>query len=206
MKLKKLTFGIVLILMLILTACGQNNGANDKKEEKQQTTENENKTEKVSKTDHSDMEEDHSMMEHSDSGEIPKGLKEAQNPKYPVSGKAMIETDHMEGMKGAEATIVGAFDTTAYVVSYDPTTGGKRVENHKWVVQQEIKDAGDKDLKPGDKVVIVADHMKGMEGANAVIDSAEQTTVYMIDYDPTTGGKEVKNHKWVTEDELSPVK
>ncbi|WP_313636921.1 DUF1541 domain-containing protein, partial [Paenibacillus sp.] len=26
----------------------------------------------------------------------------------------------MEGMKGATATIVGAFDTTAYMVSYRP--------------------------------------------------------------------------------------
>jgi hypothetical protein len=35
------------------------------------------------------------------------------------------------------------------------------------------------------------------------IDSAEHTTVYMVDYMPTTGGEMVKNHKWVTESELS---
>jgi len=46
--------------------------------------------------------------------------------------------------------------------------------------------------------------MKGMKGAIAVIDSAEQTTVYMVDYTPTTGGEKVTNHKWVTESELSP--
>ncbi len=205
--MKKLGYGIVLVLMLVLAACGQNNdGANDKEEEKQQTAEDQKKTEESSEMADSNMEEGHSGMEHSESGEIPKGLEKAQNPKYPVGSKAMIETDHMKGMKGAEATIVGAFDTTAYVVSYDPTTGGKRVENHKWVIQQEIKDAGDKELKPGDQVVIEADHMKGMKGAKAVIDSAEKTVVYMIDYVPTTGGKTVKNHKWVTEDELSPVK
>ncbi len=45
--------------------------------------------------------------------------------------------------------------------------------------------------------------MKGMDGAKAIIDSAEPTTVYMVDYTPTTGGEPVKNHKWVTESELS---
>lgn len=45
--------------------------------------------------------------------------------------------------------------------------------------------------------------MKGMEGAVAEIDSAEKTTMYMIDYTPTTGGEEVTNHKWITESELS---
>lgn len=32
----------------------------------------------------------------------------------------------MKGMNGAEATIVGAYDTTAYTVSYTPKTGGKK--------------------------------------------------------------------------------
>lgn len=45
--------------------------------------------------------------------------------------------------------------------------------------------------------------MKGMDGATATIDSAEKTTVYMIDYVPTTGGEKMTNHKWVTENELS---
>lgn len=142
-------------------------------------------------------------MEHSDSGEVPDDLKEAENPTYEVGGKAIIETDHMKGMKGAEATIVGAYDTTAYVISYAPTTGGEKVENHKWVIQQEIENAGNEALEPGAEVTIEASHMKGMEGAKATIDSAKQTTVYMIDYKPTTGGKEVKNHKWVTDSELS---
>ncbi|MGV2448111.1 UNVERIFIED_CONTAM: DUF1541 domain-containing protein, partial [Bacillus sp. ATCC 13368] len=30
-------------------------------------------------------------------------------------------------------------------------------------------------------------------------------TVYMVDFTPTSGGEEVKNHKWVTESELSPA-
>ncbi|MDX1805836.1 MAG: YdhK family protein [Paenisporosarcina sp.] len=142
-------------------------------------------------------------MDHSGSGEVPEDLAVAENPTYKVGSKAIIETDHMEGMQGAEATIVGAYDTIAYAVSYTPTTGGERVENHKWVIQEEIKNAGDEPFEPGTKVKVEAEHMKGMDGASAEIDSAEPTTVYMIDYTPTTGGEKVTNHKWVTESELS---
>lgn len=78
-------------------------------------------------------------MNHSSSSEVPKGLKVAANPKFQVGSKATIQADHMKGMKGAEATIVGAYDTTAYIISYTPTTGGPKVENHKWVIQEEIK-------------------------------------------------------------------
>jgi len=142
-------------------------------------------------------------MVHDDSGEIPEGLKEAENPTYNVGETATITDGHMEGMEGAEATIVGAFDTVAYEVSYDPTNGGPREENHKWVVHEEIADAGEEPFKPGDEVTLEANHMEGMEGATATIDDAKRTTVYMIDYQPTTGGEEVKNHKWVTDSELS---
>lgn len=142
-------------------------------------------------------------MNHSGSGEIPDGLEEAENPTYEVGSQAVIEADHMEGMSGAEATIVGAFDTTAYAVSFTPTTGGEPVENHKWVIHEELKDAGEEALEPGAEAVIEADHMEGMDGATAEIDSAEETTVYMVDFTPTTGGEEVVNHKWLTESELS---
>lgn len=148
-------------------------------------------------------EEEEMDMKHSDSGEVPDDLKEATDPTYKVGSTAMIETDHMEGMKGAEAMIVGAYDTTAYVISYTPTDGGKKVENHKWVIQEEIENAGEETLNQGKEVIIEADHMEGMKGATAEIESSEKTTVYMVDYMPTTGGKEVKNHKWVTEEELS---
>lgn len=146
---------------------------------------------------------DHSNMDMSGSGEVPEGLKVAENPTFEVGSQAILETDHMKGMKGAEATIVGAYDTNVYTISYTPTTGGERVENHKWVIQEEIKDEGDKSLEPGTEVTIEANHMPGMEGATAEIDSFEKTTVYMVDYTPTTGGEVVKNHKWVTESELS---
>lgn len=192
---KQVFVSFMAAFVLVLGACTNTNDAD--KESKKDNTQNE-------ETDHSNM--DHSNMDHSSSGEVPKGLKEVENPTYKVGSKAVMETDHMSGMKGAEAIIVGAYETTVYAISYDQTTDGKRVENHKWVIHEELKDAGEAPLKPGDEVVVNADHMKGMDGAKATIDSAEETTVYMVDFIPTTGGEEVKNHKWVTEEELSPVK
>ena len=142
--------------------------------------------------------------DHSSSGEVPKGVKEAKNPTYKVGSKVVILADHMPGMKNAKATIVGAYDTIVYSVSYTPTTGGARVTNHKWVVQEEIKNAGEEPFKPGSVVTLLANHMPGMKGATATIESAERTTAYMVDYIPTTGGQPVKNHKWLIGSELSP--
>src|SRR5699024_7469089 len=192
MKSKKIMLGtIVMIAALILAACGTTDNNETRPKENDEDMEMDSGSEE-------DME-----MEHSDSGEVPDDMKEAANQPYDVERKAIIETDHMEGMKNAEATIVGAYDTTAYVISYTPTTGGDRVEDHKWVIQEEIKDVENETLDSGTEVTIEADHMKGMEGATAEIESSEKTTVYMIDYTPTTGGEEVKNHKWVTDSELS---
>lgn len=141
----------------------------------------------------------------SSSGEVPEGLKAAENPTYKIGSEAIILADHMPGMKGAVATIAGAFDTIAYSVTYYPTTGGEPVKDHKWVIHEEIQNAGEAPLSPGTEVILEADHMKGMKGAKAVIESAVDTTVYMLDF-TTTAGEKVENHKWVVESELSPVK
>lgn len=150
-----------------------------------------------------DDEEMDDEMVHDESGEIPTGLKEAENPTYEIGETVELQTDHMEGMKGAEATIVGAFDTVAYEVSYDPTNGDPRENNHKWVIHEEIQEADMDAIDSGEEVILNANHMEGMEGATATIDSAEETTVYMIDYEPTDGGEMVKNHKWVTDSEMT---
>ena len=184
-------------LLLVLGAC-----ANESKDTGD-VKENDNAVENPEKGEDEDKEGmDHEEMNHSSSGEVPEALKKAKDPKFKEGSTATIEADHMKGMDGAKATIKGAYDTTAYVVTYTPATGGEEVKNHKWVIQEEIKDAGDKALEPGSEVTIEADHMEGMKGAKAVIESAEETTVYMVDYKPETGGEEVKNHKWVTESEL----
>ena len=181
---------MVTALLIIVSACGNSGGNNGQTDQTKQTN--------VDNT-------DHSAMDHSGSGEVPEGLAEADNPKYPVGTKAVITANHMPGMKGAEATIVGAYDTTAYVVSYNPTNGGPRVKNHKWVIHEEIDQAPELPIERNSEVSINADHMPGMKGAVAVIDDFEETTVYMVDYTSTTGEK-VKNHQWVTEEELKPVK
>ncbi|CZR10543.1 YdhK family protein [Trichococcus collinsii] len=145
-------------------------------------------------------------MMHDDSGEIPEGLLVAENPTYQVGDIVTINSDHMAGMQGAEGTVVGAFDTTVYEVSFNPTNGDPRVTNHKWVIKEEIAEAKDVEepLEPGTEVTLDASHMEGMKGALATIESAEATTIYMVDFEPTTGEEMVRNHKWVTEDELSP--
>lgn len=183
MKSKKIIIGMVALLTAItFSACSGNTSP------KEESTQN------------------HSMeMDHSGSGEVSGDLKEAENPTYKVGDKVKIKEAHMEGMEGAEATIVGAYDTTVYAISYTPSDGGERVENHKWVIHEEINEAGEEPFEPGAEVTIDADHMKGMDGVTAVIDSAEKTTVYMIDFTLTTNGEKVTNHQWVTESELAPI-
>jgi hypothetical protein len=189
MNSRKIVMGLITLMAAItLTACSGN-------EEKATPTE---------EATH-DQSSGHSHMNHSGSGEVPEGLKNADNATFPVGSKAKIKDGHMEGMKGAEATIVGAYDTVAYTISYTPTNGGKKVEDHKWVIHEELINAGGTPLEPGTEVTIDAEHMEGMDGATAEIDSAEKTTVYMIDFTPTDGSDIVKNHKWVTESELSPA-
>lgn len=80
---------------------------------------------------------DNTEMIHSSSREIPKGLKVAENPAYPIGSKAIINADHLPNMKGAEATIVGAYDTTVYMVDYT-STAGEKVTNHKWLIESEL--------------------------------------------------------------------
>ncbi|MFC0274901.1 YdhK family protein [Metabacillus herbersteinensis] len=195
-RMKKPVVFLFVALFLVLGACANANDENKEGTENMEENTDENMEENMEGMDHGN-------MDMSSTGEVPEGLKVAENPTYEVGSQAIIQSDHMAGMKGAEATIVGAYDTTVYTISYTPTTGGEKVENHKWVIHEELQDAGDTPLEPGAEVKVNADHMEGMDGATAEIDSAEETTVYMVDFTPTSGGEEVKNHKWVTESELS---
>ncbi|MGP4040548.1 DUF1541 domain-containing protein [Gracilibacillus sp. D59] len=185
--MKKILISLSLGIAVLLSACGA-------QEDSPVEESNQN----------GDNEMDHAKMGHTSSREVPEGLKEAENPVYEVGSNAIITEAHMQGMKGKEATIVGAYNTSTYSVSYTPTDGGERVEDHKWVIHEEIDKAGDKPYQPGDEVTLNASHMEGMKGATAEIDSVEQTTVYMVDF-TTENGEEVKNHKWVVESELSPI-
>ncbi len=181
---KQLTF-IAVLGLLLLTACNEDGTIADPH----------------ANTNDSAARED---MNHSSStGELPQNLKTANNPTFPTGSEAIIQTNHMESMDQAEAVISGAYHTTAYSVSYKPTTESETIWNHKWVVHEELEDAGEKPLEPGSKVILNADHMKGMKGAEATIETAKNTTVYMVDFIPTNGDDEVMNHKWVIEDELT---
>ncbi|WP_082892693.1 YdhK family protein [Rossellomorea aquimaris] len=186
---------ILTALFLIFGACSNNQGENKGKNDSEHDAE---------------MKEEMDGMEHGDvnysgSGEVPEGLKESSIPTYEIGSKAILKDNHMEGMRNAEVTITSAYDTFVYTVTYTPTTGGDKVEEHKWVIHEELKDFRDQPYKPGEEVLLNTDHLKGMKGAIATIDSAEEMTVYMVDYTSTTSGEEVKNHKWVTESELSSV-
>ena len=147
----------------------------------------------------SDSPMDHPM----DGGPAPAGIKAVSAPKFPIGSQVMLTADHMAGMDGARSTIVGAFDTYTYSVNFTPTTGGQPVKDHKWVVQQEIKNAGDRRLADGTEVTLEADHMTGMKGAKATIASSTDQTVYMVDYE--ADGMKMTNHKWVVESEIQPT-
>lgn len=144
------------------------------------------------------------MHQHAtEGGQAPAGIAEAQSPTYPVGTEVIVNAAHMPGMDGATATIVGAFDTTTYAVSFTPTDGGAPLHDHRWVVHEELVDAPPAPLPVGTEVTLGAGHMSGMMGAVATIDSATGETVYMIDING--GDMPMRNHKWVTESELSPV-
>ena len=143
-------------------------------------------------------------MEHPmDGGPAPEGIETAASPTYPVGTEVTLTADHMEGMDGANATIAGAYDTYTYAVDFTPSAGGEPVKDHKWVVQQEIKDAGDERLADGTEVTLEAEHMEGMKGAKATIASSTEETVYMVDYE--SDGMTMTNHKWVVESEIKPA-
>ncbi|WP_040037883.1 YdhK family protein [Bacillus thermotolerans] len=209
MKNKKfLSWVFTLVMALVLSACaGTDETEPANNDENAETETNESTENQNTETDTSTEEGSgsHENMNHSSTGEVPEGLAKAENPTYPVGSQAVMNANHMPGMDGAVATIEGAFNTTVYSVTYTPTTGGEKVEDHKWVIHEELENAGEQPFQPGDEIVLNADHMEGMDGATAVIDSAEQTTIYMVSYTDTETGDEVTNHKWVTESELSPA-
>lgn len=141
-------------------------------------------------------------MTHSESSKVPKDMNVSKNSEFKKGDNITIKSDHMSGMKNAKGTVKGVYDTYAYVVSYKPKNGDKQVKNHKWVVNEEVEKAPKKGYKKGDSVILNADHMPGMKGAKAKIEKVYKTDVYVVDYKSTEDGNQVKNHKWMTSDEL----
>lgn len=147
---------------------------------------------------------DHADVTHSTWGNIPNGLKEASNPKFKVGDKVKINAAHNDSMEGSEGTIVGAYESTVFSISYDPTTGDHPEENVKWFVMEEVQGLGESKLDVGSEVIIEVGRKEGMQGAKGTIDTVEKTNVYMVDY-VDTEGQEVRNYQWLKESELSPA-
>lgn len=183
----------VLIGGLVLTGCGDS-GEEEAAEPSGQATAAEG---------HAHEEGGGGHQHDADGGQPPEGIQEAADPAYAMGETVRLAADHMPGMDGAEATISGAFDTTTYAVSYTPTGGGEPVTGHQWVVHEELEDPGEAPLPDGTEVVLTADHMPGMDGARASVDSSTDETVYMVDFD--MDGMAMTNHKWVVESEIRPV-
>lgn len=148
---------------------------------------------------------DHATMEHDDEGRLPGGIKIKREPTHKVGDDVIILNGHMPGMEGAEAVIVAAFETTAYEISYTPTDGSEAVNNHRWIVHEEITDNQEELYEVGNQITIDAYHMMGMEGATATIDAMTTQTVYLVDYVDTETGELIINHKWMVEEEIMAV-
>lgn len=65
-----------------------------------------------------------------------------------------------------------------------------------------ITEATDPTYPVGSEVMLTADHMPGMDGAQATISGAFETTTYSVSYTPTDGGEPVTDHRWVVHEEL----
>ena len=195
MKRKRKIGAVIVTAFLMLTACKDESG----EDIAPLGTVQEEQQEKTGETTEST---EHAQMNYSTTGEVSEDLRKAEDPAFPVGSNVLIRTGLEEGMETVEGTVVGAYETTAYMVSYEPSDGGDTVENYKWIIHEEIEEAGPDLFARGEKVVLNASHVAGMHGADAYIEAVEATTVYMVDYVSSTG-EEVKNHKWFVEEELS---
>src|SRR5699024_7123346 len=136
--MKKLS-SIIVASGLVLSACSTGNeeeeNSKDQKQEKHMNHKSESKDQdKMKSTDES------------------KNKKRTDDNKYKKDDKITNTDDHMPGMKNAKGTVKGAYKTYAYVVSYTPTNGDEKVNNHKWVVNEEVADAPENGFKKGDTV------------------------------------------------------
>jgi hypothetical protein len=204
--------GLALAAALALTGCGSTDAGNDPQSSSAPAASAASTGEAATSATASPSTDDatstagmtHGGMEHNPhGGPAPEGIEPAADPTYPIGTTVVLTADHMPGMQGAQATVTGAFDTTAYAVTYTPTTGGEPVVDHKWVVHEELQDPGQAPLETGTEVVLEADHMTGMDGATATIESSSDETVYMVDTE--VDGMQLTNHKWVVESEIDPA-
>ena len=200
MDSKILLVSMTLLTVLLLSACGWGDSDDEEPTEAgADVTNNLDGTDKQV----SEEETEEDAVDHAGhaEGQLPEGLKEAENPKFPVGSTAVINASHTDGMEGAIATIKGAYETTVYSVSYTPTNGDPFEENHKWFVEGEISAMDDGEIAVDSDVIINVEHQDGMLGAEGAVDTVEDTTVYVVDYTNSLG-ETVTNHVWLKESEL----
>ena len=68
-------------------------------------------------------------------------LENAQDEPYQAGDEVVLEASHMPGMKGATATVDSAEKTNMYMVTYTDTESGEKIENHKWMSEDELSQA-----------------------------------------------------------------
>ncbi|AYW50447.1 DUF1541 domain-containing protein [Tetragenococcus halophilus] len=209
-KRKALPFVTLFTSVLLLGACSNNE--NDQQEQQAGSTAESTEMSHMDDSGHH-MEDssghmDHGSMEmeHNRNEDEPEDMQDASNPQYSVGDKVEVTDAHMDIMEGVTATITGAYDTTLYQVTFTPEDSDEPMEDHKWVVAEEMaSDDDNEDYEEGDEVTLTADHMAGMQGQSAEITGVHEGPAYMIDFEPADGSEKFTNHKWVTEDELGPA-
>ena len=72
-----------------------------------------------------------SHMKHNDESKVPEDMTSTNEGEFKVGDKVTITAGHMPGMKGAEATVKGAYKTSK--------DNGKIIKNHKWMTGNELK-------------------------------------------------------------------
>src|SRR5699024_7563579 len=80
--------------------------------------------------------------------------------------------------------------------------GGMEHQTDGGAAPEGIEKAAAPKYPAGTEVTLTAEHMEGMDGANATIAGAFDTYTYAVNLPPTTGGNPVKDHKWVVEEEM----
>jgi len=202
---------LALSSVLVLGACsgGQNSSETDTSSNQEQimSTEESSSSNSQSQGSSGSIGGSGSMnMNHKRQGSpAPEDAVEAENPKYPVGSQARIVDAHMQMMNGAVATISGAYDTTLFTITFTPEGSDQPIQDHKWVIQEEVETEDGSPAEVGDTVTIHADHMAGMQGQQGEITGKQEGPAYMVDFQPTNGSEPFTNHKWVSENELQPL-
>lgn len=107
------------------------------------------------------------------------------------SETAIVEEDNIED----EMT---GIDESDEVEEMDEMMG----MDHDGEIPAGLQEAEDPAFPVGSNAIITATHMAGMEGAEATIAGAFDTTVYEVSYTPTDGGERVIDHRWVIQEDL----